>query len=355
MAVDVGPVLDRVPDRCDHCKRLQPSPSPRPDRPTLDDVARAAEVSTATVSRALRRPELVNDATRQRVLAAVDRLGYRPHAGARSLAGGRTDALAVVVPDVANPFFASVVRAVQSAAAVEGAVTLLGDSRHDPDLELDLVARLADRADAVVACSSVAPAVRLQRAAGGRPLVLVNRWCSGLASVVVDQAAVVHLALGHLAGLGHRRLAWVAGPGRLWSTSQRRRALGAAATGLDVAVVEVGSGAATAADGDPAADGALAAGATGIVAFNDLQALAVIAALRRRGVAVPEDVSVVGADDVDAAAVVDPPLTTVAAPTADLGHLAVALARDALDGAAPAARTLAPTLVVRRSSGPASH
>lgn len=327
------------------CKRLQFPP----DRPTLDDVAVAAGVSPATVSRALRRPDLVNERTRARVLEAVTALGYRAHVGARSLAGGRTDAVAVVVPDVANPFFAALVQAIQASAAELGAVTLLGDARHDPDLEVDLVRRLADRADAVVACAAVAPTSALRDAAGPRPLVLVNRRSRSVRSVAVDQAAVLRLAVAHLVALGHRRLAWAPGPSGLWSTRARRRASGAVATELACEVVEVGPATATDRDGPAAVHAAVARGATALVAFNDVQALAAMSAAARSGIAVPEDLSVIGADDIATASLVTPALTTVAAPLGQLGRAAVELAADP---SGPGELTLAPALVVRASCGP---
>ncbi|HSL56593.1 MAG TPA: LacI family DNA-binding transcriptional regulator [Acidimicrobiales bacterium] len=311
-------------------------------RVTLADVAAAAGVNPATVSRALTRPDLVAEATRTRVLAEADRLGYVPDRAARSLARGRTGAIGIVVPDITNPFFAAVVRAAQGAAADADHLLLLGDSRQDPAEETRLVAALAPQVDALVLCAPVG-----SPAPAPTPLVLVNSVRRGIPSVVVDQRAVVDLAVDHLRDLGHRRIALVRGPVGYWSSRQRD---GRAASGDLMALGPVTP---DHAGGVQAADLARGVRATAVVAFNDLVALGVLARLHELGVSVPGKMSVVGADDVAVAAMAAPSLTTVAAPVDDLGRCAVATALALVRGETVRAQVvLEPWLVVRGSTAP---
>lgn len=317
---------------------------------TLADVAAEAGVHAATVSRALSRPDLVNRTTRDRVEQAAERLGYVPNRAARQLAGGSTAALAVLVPDVANPYFAAVVQAAQRHAAAVGTLVLLVDTAGRAATEIDALRSLAPSIDGALACSPSAPTGRLREAAGGRPVVLVNRRARGLASVVVDQAAVATLAVDHLRALGHHRIGVVRGPASYWSSAQRARAL--AGPGL----VGLGPVEPTFAGGATALAHLLArpgrARVTAVAAFNDVQALGLLAAAADAGLAVPGDLSVTGSDGVPLAAMATPSLTTVAAPLDALGAAAVDAVRALAAGEAVTTRTLAPHLVVGASTRP---
>lgn len=318
-------------------------------RPTLLDVARLAGVSPATVSRALARPEVVRAATRERIAETVRTLGYRPNQGARSLAGDRWDAIGVIVPDITNPFFAALVRGAGAAASRHGKVCLLAETGGGATAELDVVASLAARVDGLVVAASTASAAELERAAGGRAIVLVNRRATGLRSVIIDQRAIVALGLEHLRDLGHRRIAVATGPSGYWSSRRRRDAL-AEYPDLDLVVLPPGS--ATATDGPAILDVVCDRRASALFTFNDVQALAVLAECRRRGIDVPRALSVVGVDDVPMAPLVDPALTTIAAPATDAGTIAAMLL---VPGAEVTSRslTLSPQIVVRDSTGPA--
>jgi len=309
---------------------------------TLLDVAREAGVHTATVSRALSRPELVNEHTLTRVLAAVEALDYHPNLAARRLRTGRTGTIGVVVPDIANPFFGAFIRELQDALRPSGQSVVLADSRHDPTTELDEVAWLRGQADAVILCGSVAPAAQLRVAAGAQPVVLVNRQIRGTRSVVVDQRAVAELSIEHLVGLGHRSIAFVAGPGHFWSSVQRRAGIEALSVRhqLDLHVVEAND--ATYEAGVDATHAVLASRATAVLTFNDLLAVGLLHGIRVAERRVPDDLSVVGCDGIDLARMVDPPLTTVAAP---LPALAAAVVASLTDAAAPVTRRIAPNFV----------
>lgn len=317
---------------------------------TLRDVARAAGVSTATASRALSAPDLVSPERRELVRRVARELGYRPNRAARELITGRSGHLCLVVPDLQNPFFAAVAKAVQARARAAGHAVVVADTEEDPLLEAELVAQLGAQADGVVLCSPRMAGDDLAAAAAdGVPLLLVNREGAGLPSVVVDNRDGVRQAVRHLHALGHRRLAYVGGPAGSWSDARRRDGLADLAP--DVEVVDLGAHAPVFAGGVAAGDLVVASGATAVLAHNDLVALGVLDRLRGRGLRVPEDVSVVGFDDVPVATLVTPALTTVAMPLARLGRTAVDLLLGPRDDTVPHA-VLPVELVVRGTTAP---
>ncbi|MCB2177969.1 MAG: LacI family transcriptional regulator [Actinomycetales bacterium] len=328
---------------------------------TLKDVAAAAGVSPATASRALSGPTSVATVGRERVLRAAAQLGYRVNPVARALRSGRSGHLGLVLPDLANPFFASIAKGVQARARELGRNVLVADTEEDPLIELDVVTQLREQVDGVILCSPRMPAEHLRTEVGAGRGVLVNRELDGVPSVSVDNADGVRQALEHLRALGHRTVAYAGGPASSWSDARRRDAFGAV-DGLTV--VDLGPGRPVAARGVAAADLALGSSATAVVAYNDLVAMGVLEQLRTRGVRVPEQMSVIGFDDVPAAALVNPPLTTVALPLRAVGRRAVDLmvaAEAAIQpGAAPAGPTppareqLGVELVVRGSTAHAS-
>jgi DNA-binding LacI/PurR family transcriptional regulator len=293
---------------------------------------------------------MVQASTLQRVRDAVERLGYVPNRAARQLAGGRTAAVAVVVPDVTNPFFAGIVQAVQRAGDPTERLVLVADTGMRPGTEIGAVESLAANVDGVIVASPVASAARLQSASRGCPLVFVNRRSRSVASVEVDQHAIVSLALGHLRELGHRDVAVLLGPRSYWSSSERSRCLDALsdARGSTVRI-----------DADPTFDGGrqvldavLDSGVTAVAAFNDVMALGLVAAALERGLSVPGDLSVVGSDGVPLSEMAVPALTTVAAPVAEIGRLALRALDDQLAGETPPVRSAEPDLVVRASTAP---
>ncbi|UZN02713.1 LacI family DNA-binding transcriptional regulator [Cellulomonas sp. S1-8] len=317
---------------------------------TLRDVARAAGVSAATASRALSAPDLVSPARRELVRRVARELGYHPNRAARELITGRSGHLCLVVPDLENPFFSAVAKAVQARARAAGHAVVVADSEEDPLLEAELVAQLGAQADGVLLCSPRMSADDLAATrAGGRPLLLVNRESPGLPSVVVDTRDGVRQAVRHLLALGHRRIAYAGGPAGSWSGARRREGL----ADLDVDVVDLGAHTPVFAGGVAAADLVLAAGATAVLAHNDLMALGVLDRLHARGVRVPQDVSVVGFDDAPVATLVTPALTTVAVPLARLGRTAVDLLLAPPGDEVPHA-VLPVELVVRGTTAPAA-
>ena len=320
---------------------------------TIADVATAAAVSQATVSRVVNGKSSVDPSIARRVLDVVAELGYRPSTSARNLARGSTQTVAVLVPDLGNPMFQEVLRGVTHAAAAAGYRVLVADSEESPADEAELAREARRRCDALVLVAPRMPHDELRDLlASLAPVVLVNRSIEGTPDVAVDYATAAFDAVGHLVALGHTRLVYLAGPPS--SESNRRRLAGieaalAAHPGLSVEVVPCG---ANIDDGERAA--ARLGTATGVVAFNDLVAFGLLAALRDRGVDVPRDVSVVGFDDIAFARYAAPALTTMAVPRSQLGARAWDALAAEIGGGSPAEPVLfTPHLVVRASTAAA--
>jgi LacI family transcriptional regulator len=316
-----------------------------PSTVTLADVASAAGVHPSTVSRVLSRPELIGESTRTVVEDAIARLGYTPNRAARQLAGGRIGTIGVLVPDITNPFFAQVLRSIQVHCRAEGLTMLLADTDQHPDEELSAGRALAGSVDGFIVCSPIAATRHWRAVVGVTPLVFVNRRASGVASVVLDQRGIVELGVRHLRELGHRRIAVVRGPEAYWSSKERSRAI----AGHDD-VIAIGPAAPDFAAGIDLARDVIAAGATGVLTFNDVQALGIIAGCRAAGRSVPGDLSVVGSDDIAAAAMSHPALTTVHAPVSGLGAAAVEMLGQLIAGAPTSDVSLPVSLTIRAST-----
>lgn len=268
-------------------------------------------VSISTVSRAFSRPELIGVDTRSRVLAIADEVGYRPNRSARGLATGRTKTIALMVPDIANPFFPPLVRAAESRACERGFSVLLADSDERADRESTHLVDLAAQADGIIVCSPRVADDVIAAAARRTPLVLVNRTVDGISSVSCATRAGMRQLVTHLHSLGHRRIAYVAGPPAAWSDRERRDAVRRQARRNAMEVSVFGPYPATFDGGVMAGDAVIADGASAAVAFDDTVALGIIRRLTERGHAVPRDFSVTGRDDIvfrrDGVAAAGPP------------------------------------------------
>lgn len=290
---------------------------------TAREVAHRAGVSVSTVSRALSSPPQASAATVEVVSKVAEELGYRPNGAARSLVTGRTMSLGLIVPDLENPYFASVAKAVQGRAWSHGYTVLVADSDEDPATEQQLVRTLAPRVDGLVLCS---PRHGMDREALSQlgPVVVVNRAVEGVGCVQIDNPAAARTAITHLRALGHRRIAYVGGPESSWSDRERREGLARCIEDFpDTEIVDLGHFGPFYSGGVAAADLTVASGVTAVVAFNDLMALGLLARLRERGISVPGDMSLVGIDNISTSAMVTPALTTVGVPQGQLGKAAV--------------------------------
>jgi LacI family transcriptional regulator, repressor for deo operon, udp, cdd, tsx, nupC, and nupG len=333
--------------------------------PNIYEVARRAGVSTATVSRVLSQPDIVAPSTRSRVLRAVERLGYEPNAAAKNLRTLRTAKLLVTVPDISNPFFSLILRGIEDAAQRAGYSVLLGDTQHDPEREERYALMLKRKeADGLIVLGHRLPrhAAELVRAIAPRCAPVVN-GCEfsptlGIPSVHIDNATAAADAMDHLYRLGHRRIGIVTGP--LISPLSRDRLSGVTAR----AKAARAQGELIVVNGDFSIESGLVAAErllgrrrppTAIFCFNDEMAMGVLETARRRRVRVPDDVSVVGFDDIRFSRYTDPPLTTVAQPMRAIGEGAVRLLLQILQGdgtSAPDSVTLPHMLTVRSSTAP---
>lgn len=334
---------------------------------TIREVAALAGVHPGTASRALSPStrKLVNEQTARRVEQAARQLRYRPNHSARTLKTRRSDTIGVLVPDLTNPLFPPIVRGIEDRLALAGYVAVIGNTDNTEEHEERVFERMRSRhVDGFI----LATASR-RRAVPGRapeitePVVLVNRVSddASVPSVSVDDAAGMRAAVRHLADLGHRRIAHVAGPQFLSTGFGRYQGLvgGMAEAGLDfdptlVAFAEVFSED----EGHRCGRELLAAGGfTALMAANDSLALGVMRAAEEAGVDCPRKVSITGFNDMAFVDRVRPPLTTVRVPQYQLGYQAAQLMLERLsdgDGVPTKAVLLRPELVVRGSTGPVS-
>jgi LacI family transcriptional regulator len=333
---------------------------------TIRDVARRARVSVATVSRVVNHSaHRVDPATRQRVMAAVADLGYQANPIAVSLKKRASRTVALIVPNISNPFFPAIARGIEDTARQHGYAVLLCNTYEDLDREHEYLELLRKRWVDGMLFATVGSNTRhlqdLRR--DGLPVVLVARDVDGLTidAVLVDNFRGAVDATTHLLHLGHRAIAYIAGPPSLRVALERRRghlhALAAAGLDADDALI---------AEGDFTADGGRAAIATllgrgarfsAVVAANDLMAIGAMEALRAVDRRIPHDVAVVGFDDITFASLVSPALTTVAQPKYRMGQLAMERLLELMAGESAAGRRimLDPQLIVRQSCGAHLH
>lgn len=295
-------------------------------RSTASDVARLAGVSVSTVSRALTVPDKVSTSTRLRVQEVARGLGYHPNQAARGLATGRTGNLGLVIPDLENPYFSSITKAVQSRARSVGYAVFVADTDEDSQEEPEIIRNLAKQVDGVILCSSRASDAELVDRAKETRVILLNREAADLPSVTADNVDGMRQAVRHLWALGHRDIAYVGGPVRSWSDSQRRLGFERAGAELEgVRTQELGAFQPFFSGGVAAADIVLASGATAVVVYNDLMALGLLERVKERGIVVGRELSVVSFDDIMLSAAITPRLTTVAVPIPLLARTAIDL------------------------------
>jgi DNA-binding LacI/PurR family transcriptional regulator len=298
---------------------------------SIKEVARHAGVSLGTVSNVLNRPEVVSEQTRQRVVAAIAELGYVRNDSARQLRAGRSRTVAIVVLDVANPFFTDVVRGAEEAIEAAGAVLVVCNSGENADRErrhLDLLEEQRVQGVLITPVDSGRDSRLEQLVRRGTPIVLVDRGSAqqDLCSVAVDDVLGGRLAGEHLREQGHARVAFVGGPLSIPQVADRKRGFTRAAGG-DVHVVltpnlTVAAGRRA---GEQIADLPAGQRPTGVFCANDLLALGLLQEMTRRGLRVPADVAIVGYDDIDFAAAAAVPLSSVRQPRAQLGRTAAEL------------------------------
>lgn len=324
---------------------------------TIRDVAAHCGVSVASVSRVLNGAGPVTEATRQRVLKAVEALGYVPHSGARSLSTSRTDTVGVILPDLFGEFFSELIRGLDLAARGHGLHLIVSSSHGDAEEASAAIRSMRGRVDGLIVLSPHLDDFGLSATAGRMPVLMMNGGAvGGLPSIAVDNRGGAMAAVQHLVEVGRRNIAHVSGPAGNLEAEARLAGYSEAmaVAGLSPRVTD---GDFTQAAGYEAAI-ALFRGddrPDALFVANDTMAIGALLALQDMGLRCPEDVAVVGFDDVPVAALVRPGLTTLRVDIAGLGRRAL----DRLVGlirlndaptATAAQETVRPSLVVRGSS-----
>ncbi|MDP3084139.1 MAG: LacI family DNA-binding transcriptional regulator [Rubrivivax sp.] len=335
---------------------------------TIADLAQHLGVHKSTVSRAMdpARRHLIGAELLQRVEAAARTLGYRPNRAAAALSTGRSKTIGVLLPDITNPVFPPILRGIEDALDAEGYFALLANTSRRDDAAQTAVERMgAQRVEGFLIATAVRDDSWLEglRQRGTR-IVLVNRTdgSGALPAVISDDMLGMRLAVDHLVGLGHRRIAHLAGPATLSTGLARKIGFEQALLAHGLAPAAMAECSAYTVEGGQTAMAALLDARKGrrdfsaVVAANDQIALGVLDLLRRRKIAVPQQISVIGHNDIPLLDQVNPPLSSVRIQHYEMGFRAARLLLDALSGtpgSSDATIVLRPQLVARASTGPA--
>jgi DNA-binding LacI/PurR family transcriptional regulator len=313
----------------------------------LSDVAKLAGVSLATASRAFGDPDRLAAATRDRVLAAAAAVGYEG-----ATASERT--FGVIVPDIANAVFAALVKSMQNRAWPGRHRMVLIDTNEDIDREREHL-RQTRGLDGVILCSPRLAPDEIGALVATTPLVVINGEAPGATSVLMETGQGVTQAVEHLAALGHRRIGFVPGPASAWANRQRLAALTSACATFAVELSAVGNQAATVHGGSAAAASVAVSGATAVVAYNDLVALGLESGLRALGYRCPDDISIIGIDDLDVAAASEPGLTSIRVAIERSGSVAVELLLERISGKPSAEAVHLDSQLIVRGSTAVAH
>lgn len=329
---------------------------------TIYDVAAAAGVSASTVSRALTKPGRVSWKTAEHVRRIATELGYRSSRMQVPLSARGSGVVALVVADIANPVFVGMIRGAEKAAVTNDLTLAVVETQESEQAEAKALARLEATVDGFVLASSRLSDHAIRAVAKRKPVVVLNRSVRSVTSVVSDNVRAIKKASEHLVELGHTSIAYLAGPEASYADGTRWRGLQEAGVELDLRVGRTGPNLPTLRGGAAAAEVWARRPSTAVIAYNDLMAIGFIKAVTAGGRRVPEDVSVVGFDNIVDADLVRPALTTIAAPLVDMGATGVAhlahrsgweeQAGSSRDGLTGAPVLLPAWLVVRGSTGP---
>ncbi len=335
------------------CTKMRP--------PSIKDIARLAHVSHSTVSRALQNSPLVSTRTAEKIQRIARESGYRASAVARGLVTKKTRTVGVVVTTISDPFISEVVSGIEQSANDNGYSVFLADSNADPDRERNVVQSFAERrVDGILVTASRVGALYIPLLSEMNvPIVLINNQHPGqfVHSVMIENVEASRQATRHLIALGHKRIAYLGDRFGYQSDTERfggyRRALDEAGLPFLPELVVHGDGKAEAAINAMEKVLALPEPPTAVFCYNDMSALGALRAIRSRGLRVPEDISVVGFDDLFLASYLHPPLTTVRQPMRRMGMLAMDSLLKLMSGQESANTIHVPAdLVVRESTAP---
>jgi LacI family transcriptional regulator, repressor for deo operon, udp, cdd, tsx, nupC, and nupG len=298
----------------------------------IKDVAKKANVSTATVSRVLSKPETVKEETAKKVLEAIKELNYQPNLLARQLRRLETKTILVVVPDITNPFFSKVLRGIESVAVANGYQVLLGDAGNDVERENGYLNILRQKkADGMVLLTARMESKIVEEMALEYPVVLACEYIEGstIPTVSIDNVSGARKATEHLINLGHKRIGFISGPlsGVLGQDRLKGFYQAMAQYNLTVEPILVQEGDFSYESGFNMMMKFLALNhpPTAVFAANDEMAFGAIKAAKSKGVSVPDDISVMGFDDIKFSSVFEPTLTTIAQPAFEIGTKAMEL------------------------------
>lgn len=327
---------------------------------SIKDVAKLANVSTATVSRVLRNAGNVTEETKRRVLEAIEALNYQPNVLGRYLRRMETETVLVIVPDITNPFFSKVLRGIEAVALERGYQVLLGDTQNDVQLEEQYLNVLPQKqVDGMIFLTARTRKELMEEMSRQFPIVLACEYLEGtdIPTVSIDNISSARKATEHLIGLGHRRIAHLTGPMDVILSRDRLRgyyqALAQHDIDVDASLVQEGDFSFESGYNVTLKLLALEKPPTAIFAANDAMAIGAIKAVRHRGGRVPDDVAVVGFDDIQMASIFEPGVTTIAQPMFDIGKQAMKLLLQLIDGEEVERRqfVLPDRLVIRESCG----
>lgn len=325
--------------------------------PKLEDVAKRAGVSTATVSRCLNTPEKVVEATRLRVMEAVEALGYSPHFGARVMAAKRTNTIGAIIPTMENAIFAEGLQAFQETLSAAGYDLLLASSSYDPDQEAAQIRSLVARGADGLLLIGHERATGIEAFLAQRGLPVVSAWAydhsATLPSVGFDNYAAMRVLADEVLALGHRRIGYITAPvAQNDRTQARLKAVQDAGLNAEVMVIEAPYGIEAGSDAFAvlmAADHP----PTAVMCANDVQAVGALTRARAMDLRVPDDVSITGFDDMALSRVVLPAITTVRVPHNAMGRAAAEMLIGIVErGETPAPVCLETQIMRRGSLGP---
>ncbi len=330
-------------------------------------VAKRANVSTATVSRTINGSAKVSPKTAERVRRAIEALNFYPNTNARALGSGRSSLYGLIISDITNPFFPELVKSFEDIAVVHGQEVLIANTNYDPERMKICVTRMLQRKVDGVAIMTSEMDEGLVEVFSRRhiPLVFLDTGTPGpgVSCVRIDYAAGVQMAMTHLIGLGHRRIGFISGPMRLSSARTRHTAFTERVAREDLTCTPemIQEGNHRVDGGEAAMKRMLNSGArpTAVVASNDLTAIGAMGAITQFGLRVPQDISVIGFDDIQLSAFTMPPLTTISLSRAEIANAAFRAllhARNDDDATKPVEgdeHLVHPEFVLRQSTGPA--
>ena len=327
---------------------------------TIKDIARLANVSIATVSKVINnKTEGISEETKNRILQLIKETGYQPNAIARSLVTKKTKTIGLIVPDISNPFFPDVARGVEDGAHMDGYNVFLCNTDDNLDKEIEYIKVLREKCvDGIIFTSGSIPKYEhiVELRTSGIPIVIIDRRIDSedVYGVFLDNYKGGYIATRYLISLGHKRIGCVTGPLYVSSAIERLEGYKKALmdNGIDIDETLIFEGDYRISGGAVGAEKLLDRKVTAIFAFNDLMAYGAYLTIRSHGYKIPDDISVVGFDDIQLSQVMEPQLTTIRQPAYDMGLNAVRILINLIGGKKCTKKIvkLQPQLIVRQST-----